>query len=65
MLKNEIIQLGSIAHQIESTRNNTQRYRIYHINGICPALNCAQGGGLNPYIIVEYQINRDRYDNNE
>lgn len=55
MLKNEINQLGSIAHQIVSTRDNPQRYRVYHIDGIAPALNCAQGGGLNPYIIVEVQ----------
>ena len=50
---NNIIQLGSIANQITSTRDNPQRYRVYHIDGIAPALNCAQGGGLNPYIIVE------------
>ena len=65
MLRNEIYQVGSLAHQITSTRDNPQRYRIYLVSGISPALNCAQGGGLNPYIIVEYQINRDRYDNNE
>lgn len=52
-MNNEIIQLGSIAHQIVSTRDNPQRYRVYHINGIAPALNCAQGGGLNPYIVIE------------
>lgn len=47
-----IIQLGSIANQIISTRENPQRYRVYDVRGISPALNCAQGGGLNPYIIV-------------
>ena len=51
--ENNIIQLGSIANQITSTRDNPQRYRVYHKNGIAPALNCAQGGGLNPYIVVE------------
>ena len=49
---NEIYQVGSIAHQIESTRDNPQRYRVYLPCGISPALNCAQGGGLNPYIVV-------------
>lgn len=49
---NEIIQLGGIANQIVSTRDNPQRYRVYDIQGIAPALNCAQGGGLNPYIVV-------------
>ena len=50
---NNIIQLGSIANQITSTRENPQRYRVYHIDGIAPALNCAEGGGRNPYIVIE------------
>ena len=50
---NNIIQLGSIANQITSTRDNPQRYRVYHVDGIAPALNTAQGGGLNPYIVVD------------
>jgi len=58
--KNNIIQLGSIANQITSTRENPQRYRVYHIDGIAPALNCAQGGGLNPYIVVEEDDNNER-----
>lgn len=57
---NNIIQLGSIANQITSTRENPQRYRVYHIDGIAPALNCAQGGGLNPYIIVNKENNNER-----
>ena len=57
---NSIIQLGSIANQITSTRENPQRYRVYHIDGIAPALNCAQGGGLNPYIIVDKENNNER-----
>ena len=57
---NNIIQLGSIANQITSTRENPQRYRVYHIDGIAPALNCAQGGGLNPYIIVDKENNNER-----
>lgn len=48
---NEVMQMGSLAHQIVSTRDNPQRYRIYLISGISPALNCARGGGLNPYIV--------------
>lgn len=56
---NNIIQLGSIANQITSTRENPQRYRVYHIDGIAPALNCAQGGGLNPYIIVDKENGRN------
>ena len=52
---NEIFQVGSLAHQITSTRDNPQRYRVYLCSGICPALNCAQGGGRNPYIVIEEQ----------
>lgn len=57
--ENSIIQLGSIANQITSTRDNPQRYRVYHINGIAPALNTAQGGGLNPYIVVQTDDDQD------
>ena len=53
-IMNEIYQVGSIAHQIESTRDNPQRYRVYLPCGISPALNCGQGGGLNPYVVVKY-----------
>lgn len=49
---NRVIQVGSCANQIESTRQNPQRERVYHIEGISPTLNTAQGGGLNPYIVV-------------
>lgn len=55
MLNNDIFQVGSLAHQITSTRDNPQRYRVYLGKGISPALNCAQGGGLNPYIVIEVQ----------
>lgn len=64
MSKNEINQLGSIAHQIVSTRDNPQRYRVYHTDGIAPALNCAQGGGLNPYIVVEDSNERNTIKHN-
>lgn len=50
---NKVIQLGSIAHQIESTRDNPQRGRVYDIYGIAPTLYTAQGGGCNPYIVVK------------
>ncbi len=59
MSRNEIYQVGSLAHQITSTRDNPQRYRIYLVSGISPALNCAQGGGLNPYIIHEKNMENE------
>lgn len=57
--ENSIIQLGSIANQITSTRDNPQRYRVYHIDGIAPALNTAQGGGRNPYVVVQTNDDQD------
>ena len=55
MLTNSISnnQVGCLANQITSTRNNPNRYRVYLTDGIAPTLDCAQGGGRNPYIIVE------------
>lgn len=50
---NRVIQIGSLANQVVSTRNNPQSYRIYRIDGVSPTLNCAQGGGRNPYIVVD------------
>lgn len=52
MQNNEVNQLGGVAHQIESTRDNPQRYRVYSMFGISPALNTMQGGGLAPYWLV-------------
>lgn len=52
MRNNEVNQLGGVAHQIESTRDNPQRYRVYSMFGISPALNTMQGGGLSPYWLV-------------
>lgn len=50
-MSNEIMQVGSIANQITSTRDNPQRYRVYLVGGVSPALNCMQGGGLQPFIV--------------
>lgn len=52
-LENEVYQVGSLANQITSTRDNPQRYRVYLVGGVSPTLNCAQGGGRNPYIVDE------------
>lgn len=56
---NNVMQVGSIANQITSTRENPQRYRVYHPNGIAPTLNTAQGGGLSPYVLEV--IDDDQY----
>lgn len=64
MINNNIIQLGSLVHQITSTRENPQPFRVYHIDGISPALNTAQGGGRNPYIVVEDSNERNTIKHN-
>lgn len=56
VIKPKVIQVGNIV----STGNwdNPQRGRIYSPEGICPALNTCQGGGLEPKIILGYLIRR-------
>lgn len=44
-LKNEIYQVGSLANQITSTRDNPQVRRVYLCEGISPCLNTMKGGG--------------------
>ena len=56
---NNVMQVGSIANQITSTRENPQRYRVYHPIGIAPTLNTAQGGGLSPYILEVIEDDQD------
>lgn len=53
---NYVIQLGNIV----STGNwdNPQRGRIYSADGCSPALNCCQGGGLEPKILKNYRIRK-------
>ena len=52
----KVIQVGNIV----STGNwdNLQRGRIYSPEGICPALNCVGGGGLEPKIILGHLIRK-------
>lgn len=40
--------------------NNPQRGRVYSTDGISPALNCMQGGGLEPKIILEQPNSKTR-----
>lgn len=56
VIEPKVIQIGNIV----STGNwdNPQRGRIYSPEGICPALNTCQGGGLEPKILLEYLIRR-------
>ena len=34
-------------------RDNPQSYRVYDAKGVCPTLNCMEGGGLEPHIIIK------------
>lgn len=47
----KVKQVGSIANQITSTRDNPQRYRVYDASGISPTINTCGGGGLQPFIV--------------
>ena len=46
----EILEVGNVVST--GNWNSPQRGRIYSPLGICPCLNCMQGGGLEPKIIV-------------
>lgn len=50
-MEKQIKQVGSLAHQVKSTRDNPQRYRVYLVCGLAPTLNTCGGGGLQPYIV--------------
>lgn len=45
----KVQQVGNIVNT--GNWNNPQRGRIYSADGVCPILNCMQGGGLEPKII--------------
>ena len=45
-----IVQIGRLSN---SNRDNSSRYRVYDTEGLSPCLNTAQGGGLQPHILVK------------
>ncbi len=49
-IKIDIKQIGNTVST--GNWNNPQRGRVYSADGLCPALNCMRGGGLEPKIIV-------------
>ena len=49
---NEVDEIGNIVKT--GNWNSPQRGRIYSTEGICPCLNCMQGGGLEPKILEVY-----------
>lgn len=46
-----VMQVGNIVKQ--TGFSNPQRGRIYSTNGLSPTLNTAQGGGLEPKVLIE------------
>lgn len=54
----EVIQIGNIVDDTKIGFKNPQRGRVYSIEGIAPCLNCCEGGGLEPKIVV-YESERD------
>lgn len=61
---NRVIQVGNIVDDTDIGFKNPQRGRVYSIDGISPCLNCCEGGGLEPKIILrkhkktEYSIRK-------
>lgn len=49
-----IIQVGNLYET--KNRDNPQRGRVYEAQGISPALNTCQGGGLQPHIIIDQKV---------
>ena len=47
----KVQQVGNIVHT--GNFDNPQRGRIYSVEGLSPTLNCMQGGGLEPKIVVK------------
>lgn len=47
-----IVQVGNLVDDTNIGFKNPERGRVYSIEGISPALNCCQGGGLQPKVIV-------------
>ncbi|MBF0021072.1 DNA cytosine methyltransferase, partial [Enterococcus faecalis] len=53
-----VLQVGNTV-KTDSFGGNPQRGRVYNPNGISPCLNCMQGGGLEPKILIDnYQIRK-------
>ena len=56
----EVRQIGNIVDDTNIGFKNPQRGRIYDANGISPALNTKQGGGLEPKIVCHPNTNNKK-----
>jgi len=59
--KSTVKQVGNIVDDTAIGFKNPQRGRVYSVEGISPALNCCQGGGLEPKIIVKEATKKEKY----
>lgn len=50
---NNIIDVKQIGKASRTNRDNLNQYRVYDVCGVGPALNCMNGGGRQPHILME------------
>lgn len=56
----KVEQIGKLS---TSTRDNSQRYRVYSSEGLSPTLNTMQGGGLHPHIVEDEESSQEKSSN--
>lgn len=54
----QVCNLVTMNGDYKGSFDNPQRGRVYSIKGVCPALNCMQGGGLEPKILEGLRIRK-------
>ena len=37
----------------QKQEKNSNRFRVYDVNGLAPTLDCMGGGGIEPWILIE------------
>ena len=56
----EIRQLGNVMPT--KKRDNPDQWRVFDVDGLCPTLNCMQGGGRQPMIVETVRIKQATKD---
>lgn len=57
------VKVEQIGRLSTSTRDNSQRYRVYSSEGLSPTLNTMQGGGLHPHIVENEESSQEKSSN--
>ena len=47
------MEIKQIAQYDTKTRENSNRFRVYDVDGLAPTLGGMQGGGREPWILIE------------